>query len=284
MYFKSLPKIKYPWKDSTGKFRSAIVPDIFRRIQLDKFFSNRLSLIEVFLNDTDTPESVAYDYYGSTKYHWVILLDRIFSIFYLFIEKEKRKEQARLTRIKEEKELKEKQEAELKARIEQEKVESAKRAEKASNTKKEVIKKVEDKKVVKEEKLDLFGFEIDLVKQGDVVEVEVLEEERENYLVKIKSNFQEAKLPKAELGKDSVKIGDTVKVIVWKFYAEEFYVSVRRLENKEDLASKMSNIKEEDIILIKVIGIRFELNDATISVLGELKHQKQRITKIKVEE
>ena len=40
------------------------------------------------------------------------------------------------------------------ARIEQEKVESAKRAEKASNTKKEVIKKVEDKKVVKEEKLD----------------------------------------------------------------------------------------------------------------------------------
>ena len=74
MYFKALPKIKYPWKDSTGKFRSAIVPDIFRRIQLDKFFSNRLSLIEVFLNDTDTPESVAYDYYGSTKYHWVILL------------------------------------------------------------------------------------------------------------------------------------------------------------------------------------------------------------------
>ena len=45
-----------------------------------------------------------------------------------------------------------------------------------------------------------------------------------------------------------------------------------------------SNIKEEDIILIKVIGIRFELNDATISVVGELKHQKQRIIKIKVEE
>ena len=45
-----------------------------------------------------------------------------------------------------------------------------------------------------------------------------------------------------------------------------------------------SAIKEEDIILIKVIGIRYELNDETISVLGELKQQKQRITKIKLEE
>jgi len=160
------------------------------------------------------------------------------------IEKEKRKEQARLTRIKEEKELKEKQEAELKARIEQEKDESAKRAEKALNTKKEVVKKVEDKKIVKEEKLDLFGFEVDLVKQGDIVEVEILEEERENYLVKIKSNFQEAKLPKAELGKNPVSIGETAKAIVWKFYAEEFYVSVRRFENKEELTSKLTSINE----------------------------------------
>ena len=45
-----------------------------------------------------------------------------------------------------------------------------------------------------------------------------------------------------------------------------------------------SAIKEEDIILIKVIGIRYELNDETISVLGELKQQKQRLTKIKLEE
>ena len=44
-----------------------------------------------------------------------------------------------------------------------------------------------------------------------------------------------------------------------------------------------STIKEEDIILIKVIGIRYELNDETISVLGELKVQKQRLTKIKLE-
>jgi|TARA_B110000967_G_scaffold208202_1_gene259610 DNA-directed RNA polymerase subunit E'/Rpb7 len=46
-----------------------------------------------------------------------------------------------------------------------------------------------------------------------------------------------------------------------------------------------STIKEEDLILIKVIGIRYELNDETISVLGELKPQKQnRVTKIKLEQ
>ena len=74
MYFKALPKIKYPWKDNTGLIKGAIVPDIFRRIQLDKFFSNRTTLQEFFIGDNDTPESVAYDYYGSTKYHWIVLI------------------------------------------------------------------------------------------------------------------------------------------------------------------------------------------------------------------
>ena len=44
-----------------------------------------------------------------------------------------------------------------------------------------------------------------------------------------------------------------------------------------------STIKEGDIILIKVIGIRYELNDETISVLGEIKQQNKRTTKIKLE-
>lgn len=37
-----------------------------------------------------------------------------------------------------------------------------------------------------------------------------------------------------------------------------------------------SKIKEGEDIIIKVIGIRFELNDENISVLGELKIQKQK--------
>jgi len=42
-----------------------------------------------------------------------------------------------------------------------------------------------------------------------------------------------------------------------------------------------SKIKEDDEILIKVIGIRYELNDETISVLGELKPAKINKAKIK---
>lgn len=45
-----------------------------------------------------------------------------------------------------------------------------------------------------------------------------------------------------------------------------------------------SALKENDIILIKVIGIRYELNDETISVLGEIKPQNKRMTKIKLAE
>jgi len=42
-----------------------------------------------------------------------------------------------------------------------------------------------------------------------------------------------------------------------------------------------SKIKEDEEILIKVIGIRYELNDETISVLGELKPAKINKAKIK---
>ena len=42
-----------------------------------------------------------------------------------------------------------------------------------------------------------------------------------------------------------------------------------------------AKIKEDEEILIKVIGIRYELNDETISVLGELKPSKINKAKIK---
>ena len=74
MYFKQMPKIKYPWEDKNGKFHGAVVPDIFRRVQLDKFFKNRQILVEFWVPDGDQPEHVAYNYYGSMQYHWLVLL------------------------------------------------------------------------------------------------------------------------------------------------------------------------------------------------------------------
>ena len=74
MYFKTLPKLIYSYKDKDKNQIFTTVPDIFRRVQLDKFFANRNMLIDTFLNDGETPESVAHAYYGNSMYHWVVLL------------------------------------------------------------------------------------------------------------------------------------------------------------------------------------------------------------------
>ena len=74
MYFKALPRMVYPWKDNEGEFRGAVVPDIFRRVQLDKFFKNRQLLLSEWVEDGDMPEHVAHKYYCSVEYHWIVLL------------------------------------------------------------------------------------------------------------------------------------------------------------------------------------------------------------------
>jgi len=70
MYFKAMPKIFYP----TGKGGQTVTTDIFRRVQLDKFFKNRTNLGAYYIPDGMTPELVAKQQYGSTKYHWIVLL------------------------------------------------------------------------------------------------------------------------------------------------------------------------------------------------------------------
>ena len=47
MYFRALPKMIYPWKDANKKQRQIIVPDIFRRVHVDKFFKNKLNLVNL---------------------------------------------------------------------------------------------------------------------------------------------------------------------------------------------------------------------------------------------
>ena len=81
MYFKTVPEIRYSWKDYNNKQHIAVVPDIFRRIQLDKFFSNRLLLVDYFVDDVERPEDVAHKIYGNSDYHWIVLLsNNIFDV------------------------------------------------------------------------------------------------------------------------------------------------------------------------------------------------------------
>lgn len=69
MYFKALPKIYYPYGDT-----QTIVPDIFRRVHLDKYFQNRLHLQSYYINDHESPEIVSDKFYGSGKYHWLVII------------------------------------------------------------------------------------------------------------------------------------------------------------------------------------------------------------------
>lgn len=71
MYFDSLPKIAYPYNKQK---KQTILPDIFRRAILDKFFKNRAILERYYVKDFETPEILAHKLYGRSDYHWILLL------------------------------------------------------------------------------------------------------------------------------------------------------------------------------------------------------------------
>ena len=72
MYFSFFPKLAY---DLSGDKTDNLVTDLFNRVKVREKILNQLTLYSTYdVVDGDTPESLAYKYYGSTQYHWVILL------------------------------------------------------------------------------------------------------------------------------------------------------------------------------------------------------------------
>lgn len=69
MFFKAMPRIGYK---IDGK--SVSTKDIFRRVGLDRQVNSRLALQSYYIKDGETPDIVANNIYGSSKYHWVILI------------------------------------------------------------------------------------------------------------------------------------------------------------------------------------------------------------------
>lgn len=69
MYFRNMPNIVYPF----GTDR-VVVKDIFRRVASRNNLLERVNLEKYVVVDGDTPENIAYRYYGSTTYFWVVLL------------------------------------------------------------------------------------------------------------------------------------------------------------------------------------------------------------------
>ena len=72
MYFENFPTISY---DATGNKIFQTVSDILTRVVARAEVKTRDVLFTKYtVMENETPESVAFDYYGRSEYHWIILM------------------------------------------------------------------------------------------------------------------------------------------------------------------------------------------------------------------
>ena len=71
-YFSQFPKIPY---STTGNGEFKITPDILKRIGMRRqAMTNAFRMRKYMVRAGETPESVAYKFYGDPRLHWVILI------------------------------------------------------------------------------------------------------------------------------------------------------------------------------------------------------------------
>ena len=72
MYFNKFPKLLYDMKNDGEK---KIIPDIFRRVKVRSKIKDNIALFDRYdVDEGDTPETVSYKLYGSTKYFYIVCL------------------------------------------------------------------------------------------------------------------------------------------------------------------------------------------------------------------
>ena len=72
-YFSYLPTIPYTTFDDTNQYK--VVTNIFKRVRATlEARTDRSVYYEYRVRDGQKPEDVAYNYYGYSTYHWVLLL------------------------------------------------------------------------------------------------------------------------------------------------------------------------------------------------------------------
>jgi hypothetical protein len=72
MYFSQFPLMAY---DIKGDNIYKLVPDILRRVKLRANIKNGMFLFDNYdVKEGETPETVAYKWFGDTEYHWVVLM------------------------------------------------------------------------------------------------------------------------------------------------------------------------------------------------------------------
>lgn len=74
MYFKSFPNIYYNFMTDNGE-ELRVVKDITTNVRLRKKVLELISVYDVYdIQDGETPETIAFNYYGNALYHWIIML------------------------------------------------------------------------------------------------------------------------------------------------------------------------------------------------------------------
>src|SRR5687768_4346298 len=73
-YFSHFPEIYYPFV-MNGKEEIKVVRDLTRNVRLIKEIASKITLYELYdIEDGDTPEIISEKFYGTTQYHWIIML------------------------------------------------------------------------------------------------------------------------------------------------------------------------------------------------------------------
>lgn len=74
MYFKSIPKIYYPFTID-GTERYVILKNITVNARFIKDILSNISLYDMYdIREGETPEIIADKFYGSSTYHWIVML------------------------------------------------------------------------------------------------------------------------------------------------------------------------------------------------------------------
>ena len=68
MFFKAMPNFSYKINNNIN-----VTKDIFQRVGLDRQLTSALALESYYIKEGETPDILANNIYGSSRYHWVIL-------------------------------------------------------------------------------------------------------------------------------------------------------------------------------------------------------------------
>lgn len=72
-YFSYMPTVPYESFDGSGQYK--VVTDVFKRVRATlEARQDKTIYYNYTVSDGETPEVIAYKYYGQARYHWVVLL------------------------------------------------------------------------------------------------------------------------------------------------------------------------------------------------------------------